>query len=532
MLDAAAQVTRTRSFTAGVALALLAGAALRLAYAWGRPFTGDEAGSIDALGMTYGELLGNFGGWQTMNFYLAGLKGLADLLGRHPAVLMAPTLIAGALTVPLAGWIGRRLHSPAAGIIAAWLVAVNPFLIRYSATIRSYALLAFFCTAALLAWLRWRERPTWKSGSICALLLAAALLSHLNATYYIAALTVLSGATLLEWRRTAGPKDVALRGATLLVPCLIALGGAAAAYAPQLPGILAFRDLWSAASPTSVGYLAQVYSIYLGDRWAVPVTFILLAAGIYAAIRARETSRLVPLVVVILFIAFMSLAGVSHYAAAFARFSTPLLPLLLMLIAMGILAFRRRPVIIVAVIALSAVTLGDLSGLFAAKAAAPWRQVARHVAGERDLDALVALTGGTARDINCNLPQPIPFTTASELPNLAATHDGPLRIGVIDEQGVLFGAPRSIRFGDVIVFTCSGASAREVAEQLLLDLDRALGPNANGRRISYYSFGFELATALGHADASRWRERYWFAYSRAPSARNAPSHMTDWPRYR
>ena len=67
----------------GILLALVvAGAALRIAYQWGRPFTGDEIGTLKFLEEDYGVLLSQFGSWLTMNVYLAGLKALASEIGR------------------------------------------------------------------------------------------------------------------------------------------------------------------------------------------------------------------------------------------------------------------------------------------------------------------------------------------------------------------------------------------------------------------------------------------------------------------
>jgi hypothetical protein len=310
---------------------------------------------------------------------------------------------------------------------------------------------------------------------------------------------------------------------------MVAMGLVLLAYLPQLPDITAFRQQWSAASPTSVGYLSQVYGMYLGDGWTVPITFALLAAGTWAMIRTGPLYRAGVLLIIVLYIGMMSLAGVSHYAAAFARFSIALLPLILVVIAEGILVFRK-PIAIAAFVAITAATQGEIRSLFSAKASAPWNKVAEYVLQQSNIEGVVPLGGSVVAAMSSNSPRSIAFRLPSQLPTVGAS---PLRVLVVDEQSVLQPRGKRESFGDIQVIEYTGESARDISEQILSDLDQALGGKPNGQRNSYDLAGFELALALGHADAyTLWRERYWNSYARSPAARNAPSHMTDWPRYR
>ena len=75
------------------------------------------------------------------------------VFGHGEVGLRSMSAIAGTLTVPVAARIAKRLFDVRAGLFAAMLVAVNPFLVFYSQEARSYALLVLFSTCALWAFI-------------------------------------------------------------------------------------------------------------------------------------------------------------------------------------------------------------------------------------------------------------------------------------------------------------------------------------------------------------------------------------------
>jgi hypothetical protein len=112
----------------------------------------------------------------------------------------------GVATVPAAWAAARHLFSERAGLIAAALFAVNPYLVWYSQEARAYALLVLLCTLALLFAIRaqwWR----WAVASALALL-----------THYFAVLFVGPMALWLLWRERS--RALALAAA---VPAAVAL---------------------------------------------------------------------------------------------------------------------------------------------------------------------------------------------------------------------------------------------------------------------------------------------------------------------
>src|SRR5207302_11036080 len=92
----------------------------------------------------------------------------------------------GAALVPVAFGVARRLVSERAGLIAALLVAVNPFLVWYSQEARAYALLALLSALSFWAFVRALDEPEPRRLYLWALVSAAAVLSHYFAGYLVA----------------------------------------------------------------------------------------------------------------------------------------------------------------------------------------------------------------------------------------------------------------------------------------------------------------------------------------------------------
>ena len=93
----------------------------------------------------------------------------------------------GAAVVPVAYFIGRRIGSPRAGLIAAILVAVNPFLLWYSQEARTYALLALLSALSFWAFAWALDEPEPRRLVAWAAASSAAILSHYFAGYLVAA---------------------------------------------------------------------------------------------------------------------------------------------------------------------------------------------------------------------------------------------------------------------------------------------------------------------------------------------------------
>lgn len=131
----------------------------------------------------------------TPPLYFVLVWGWAKLLGSGPEVLRALSAIAGVALVPIAYAATRELVSRRAGLVAAALIAVNPFAIWYSQEARAYMLLALLSGAAFLAFARSLRAPT--RGNLAAW---AVLCSLAIATHFFAGFAIAPQVMLLLWR--------------------------------------------------------------------------------------------------------------------------------------------------------------------------------------------------------------------------------------------------------------------------------------------------------------------------------------------
>jgi hypothetical protein len=113
----------------------------------------------------------------------------------HPseAWTKLPAVLWGVGTVAALGMLIARRIGAAAGLVAACLLALAPFHVRYSQEFRPYSVGVFFVVASLLALDRFLERPSW-------IRLAALFLACLATVYglYVAAVVLaLAGAAMI-----------------------------------------------------------------------------------------------------------------------------------------------------------------------------------------------------------------------------------------------------------------------------------------------------------------------------------------------
>lgn len=155
-------------------------------------------------------------------YYLAALAW-TKLFGLTEFGLRSLSALAGTLTVPLAYGAGAAFASRRAGLIAAALVAVNPFLVWYSQEARAYALAALFTAAALMFFARAcsGERASNRDLALWALSSALAVATHYFAIFVIAPM----GAWMV-WRTHPRRAVLIANGAVVaailaLVPLLI-----------------------------------------------------------------------------------------------------------------------------------------------------------------------------------------------------------------------------------------------------------------------------------------------------------------------
>jgi mannosyltransferase len=142
----------------------------------------------------------------------------ARVFGEGEAALRSLSAVFGIATVPVAYLAARELFRPAVALVAAALVAVNPWFVWYSQEARAYALLMLLATASLLFFVRALRTREPRDLARWALFSSLALLTH-----YFAAFLVGAEAIWLLW--------VLRRRAAVAVGALAAVGVALAPLA-------------------------------------------------------------------------------------------------------------------------------------------------------------------------------------------------------------------------------------------------------------------------------------------------------------
>ena len=117
------------------------------------------------------------------------------------AALRMPSMIAGVAAIALVAFLGWEIGLPWIGIGAAWLLALHPWHIRYSAEAKGYSLMIMFLCLALLGLVRAMKRHRNRDWQMFAIGEAGLLLSFAGAVYVVLAVNVVAVVELLARRQ-------------------------------------------------------------------------------------------------------------------------------------------------------------------------------------------------------------------------------------------------------------------------------------------------------------------------------------------
>jgi uncharacterized membrane protein len=220
-----------------VGLTLLA-ALLRFATLTSQSYWVDESQAVHEFQLSFGGMLT---AWSHAEgnpplYFVVGW-GWAKLFGTGEAGLRSLSAVAGTALIPVTYLCGRELVSRKAGLVAAALASVNPFLIWYSQEAREYMLLALLCGGSLLFFARAWRSPTPRNLALWALLSALALLTQYFAGFLVAAEAL---ALLYHVRSRA------------TVAAVAAVAAVEAALIPHVAGHIANQLQWVIALPLSL----------------------------------------------------------------------------------------------------------------------------------------------------------------------------------------------------------------------------------------------------------------------------------------
>jgi len=276
----------------------------------------------------------------------------AKVFGTSEIALRSISTLAGIALVPIAYLSAKELASRWAGVIAAALVTVNPFLIWFSQEARSYMLLATLTAAGFLwfvralrdpsgrnlawwavcsalavtthffagfvvapeaVWLLWiaRSRATWAAVAVVAATQAAmlpfALADTTHGTGWIAAVPpmIRVGSGALEWgisllRRTATANDALIAAGALIVIVALLVLLAGDERTRRAAKVGAAIGGFAIAAPLVLGSFGQDYWL---SRNVIPafIPLVVVIAAACAAPRARVVGGALAVVLLAIF---------------------------------------------------------------------------------------------------------------------------------------------------------------------------------------------------------------------------------------
>ncbi|MGI8410959.1 MAG: glycosyltransferase family 39 protein [Solirubrobacteraceae bacterium] len=230
----------------------------------------DEALTAYEARLPFGAMLNTVAQVETTPpLYFVLIWAWGHVFGTGAVALRSVSTLAGIAMVPLAYLAARELVSRRAGVIAAALVAVNPFLIWYSQEARAYMLLAALTGASFLWFIRARRDLSRRNLAGWTVFSSLALMTHFFAGFAVApeALWLLG----LGYARAAPG---------LRRPVALAVGVVAAAQAAMLP--FAFLD-----TSHGVGWIGAIPRLHrianTAAEWGVSIfyrrTTVLVSLG-------------------------------------------------------------------------------------------------------------------------------------------------------------------------------------------------------------------------------------------------------------
>ena len=211
-----------------------------------------------------------------------------QIFGNGPAETQAMSVAIALLAVPIGLWAGWSLFGRRAGLIAAALGALNPFLTTYAQETRMYSLMVVLSIALTAAFVHVYIFRNRRYLPVFGVVLALMLYTHSWGLFMTFGALVAFGAAVLEMERE-GRRDLIRDG-------LLGFGIALLLYLPWIPTLLYQAGHTGApwVNPPRFGVIVQLTKWILGGG---TVTVALLLAGgsgiaaIVALARRRAAER-------------------------------------------------------------------------------------------------------------------------------------------------------------------------------------------------------------------------------------------------
>ncbi|NOZ50630.1 MAG: hypothetical protein GXP37_11375 [Chloroflexi bacterium] len=350
-------ISRSHLHSATLGTILLLAAGLRFVALAGQSFWADEGNSVVLARRSISAILQAAAADIHPPAYYLLLKAWGSVFGLSEVGARSLSALIGVLVVVGIYRLGRRLADRRLGLLAAFLAALNPFLVYYSQEARMYELLTLCAVVSALAMLTAMQAPTLAVRRKALFLYSAAALLGLYTHYAFPLHLLVLNTIFLLW--LVRPTTPPTRRWPLLRDWALAQGISLAFFLPWAPTALRQLGSWP-SPPTSLGALAglqQALQLWLcgpvgcsgpglggglGSSAVLSTALPGLILGLIllgAATAWRRTAT--QLTILWLLAPLLAMMLFSIFSPAFFKFLLIATPAFLLLLAQGILRLTR-----------------------------------------------------------------------------------------------------------------------------------------------------------------------------------------------
>ncbi len=254
----------------------------------------DETYSLALAQRSFGQMLELFGWEANGTPYSIALWPAIRIFGSGVTLLRLPAVLAGTLSVPALWWAARRFTTPAAALLAAALLAVNPMAIWYSHEARAYAFVVLAACLAFGALPRALERR----GDRRMWVVYVAAMALLAYSEIFAAPLALPAQALIAWR--AGRDGVRrwLWSLLAVLVCCLPLAVAAVIARSRRDALYWLPKTNRALVTLTLQEFSAGFSGMTAVRWAtLAAAVVLVGAGGWVIARTRSHAGAAPLTI-------------------------------------------------------------------------------------------------------------------------------------------------------------------------------------------------------------------------------------------
>lgn len=315
------------------------------------------------------------------------IAGISEIAVRFPSA------VAGSIAIPLVYLLGRRVAGQTAGLIAAFLLAINPYHVWYSQEAKMYAFVVVMAILSSLALVEALRRNRTKQWVLYVVITTLMFYTHVTTVLVFVAQVTFVLATLSTWRDRLKPWLLSVAALTLpYIPIALwawqVVGGGARTWQPEV-------TLWEAVRIVGIKFAANRSELVIEERSALIFAALALIGAVALAMRRRLNESGV-LLIALTVVPVLGIYLVSIRNSVFSdRYVIVALPAYLILVAVGVVVLWRHrwlwPVGVVAMVLVSSYAWATLRDVNLADTAEKedWRSAYALVAREARADDVI-----------------------------------------------------------------------------------------------------------------------------------------------